>query len=302
MNECALWLVLTAVSFCRLRGAQVHISEYLVLGNQKCGEVSTTRAPSVAMISCDGKQGRYVSIMLPRTDYLVMCEVRIYGEAVTGFVPITFLDLKGMPVQQSSGTGMSAASKAVDGNTNSYYGAGSCTHTGHDTDNFWRVDLQKVYTVSQVQIANRVPYTERLNGVEVYVGDHTNWKNNAKCGSVASAGLKPVINCDGKAGRFVQVRVPRKEWLSLCEVLVEATVSTTQHTLIPLAGKPVEQSGNHGSYTASRAIDGDANQNFGSGKCSHTNKGPNPTWWRVDLQGTYKVSQVEIFNSGTDQR
>jgi hypothetical protein len=145
-------------------------------------------------------------------------------------------------------------------------------------------------------------YTERLNGVEVYVGDHTNWKNNAKCGSVASAGLKPVINCDGKAGRFVQVRVPRKEWLSLCEVLVEATVSTTQHTLIPLAGKPVEQSGNHGSYTASRAIDGDANQNFGSGKCSHTNKGPNPTWWRVDLQGTYKVSQVEIFNSGTDQR
>jgi len=47
-----------------------------------------------------------------------------------------------------------------------------------------------------------------------------------------------------------------------------------------------------------RALDGDTNGYFSSGKsCSHTLKyGSTDPWWTVPLQGRYIISQVNIYN------
>ncbi len=52
--------------------------------------------------------------------------------------------------------GFAHSNKAVDGNINSNYGAGSCTHTANDISNpIWVVDLGHRYQVSSVKITNR---------------------------------------------------------------------------------------------------------------------------------------------------
>ena len=45
----------------------------------------------------------------------------------------------------------------------------------------------------------------------------------------------------------------------------------------------------------SRAVDGDADQNYASGSCTHTNRDTAP-WWAVDLQDTVAVNTVLVWN------
>ena len=49
------------------------------------------------------------------------------------------------------------ASRAVDGNTNGFFNADTCTHTNNDGDNdpWWRVDLQETHCISKVVLFNR---------------------------------------------------------------------------------------------------------------------------------------------------
>ena len=45
-----------------------------------------------------------------------------------------------------------------------------CTHTNADKNAWWRVDLERVEPVAEVNIVNRATLPERLNGAEIRVG------------------------------------------------------------------------------------------------------------------------------------
>ena len=52
-----------------------------------------------------------------------------------------------------------------------------------------------------------------------------------------------------------------------------------------------------GSFPAGRAVDGNTNPSMGGGHCAHpdTDWGRN-AWWMVDLEETYNISRVIIYN------
>ena len=59
----------------------------------------------------------------------------------------------------------------MDGNSATFYGDGSCTHTQLNVDKpWWRVDLAKEEPVSEVYIVNRDSGGNRLSNFEIRVG------------------------------------------------------------------------------------------------------------------------------------
>ena len=73
-------------------------------------------------------------------------------------------------------------------------------------------------------------------------------------------------------------------------LIVSPTVDLT------LLGKRAVQSSYPGSHGfAERAIDGDANPNYRARKCQSTLRERNP-WWRVDLETTFNVVKVTVYN------
>ena len=56
----------------------------------------------------------------------------------------------------------------MDGNRDSQIS--KCTHTRANNNAWWRVDLERVEPVAEVNIVNRDRLPERLNGAEIRVG------------------------------------------------------------------------------------------------------------------------------------
>jgi len=64
------------------------------------------------------------------------------------------------------------ASNAIDGNRDSIYEHGSCSHTHTQDDPWWRLDLLDKYVVTSITITNRKDYLpERLDGAEIRIGN-----------------------------------------------------------------------------------------------------------------------------------
>ena len=72
----------------------------------------------------------------------------------------------GFTASQSSMGWGGVASRAIDGNTNGQYNAGSCSHSLNANNNWWKVDFHKSYAVTSVKVYNRVEYQERINGAQ----------------------------------------------------------------------------------------------------------------------------------------
>ncbi|KAI8489900.1 hypothetical protein Bbelb_322610 [Branchiostoma belcheri] len=118
-----------------------------------------------------------------------------------------------------------AASRAVDGNTNTVFNNGSCTHTQDETGPSWWVDLGQPYMMTRIVIFNRQDCcSEQLNPFNIHIGDSSQVSTNPKCGGdhlidVSSSSV--TIPCPGMRGRYVGVRLPGPtRTLTLCEVLV----------------------------------------------------------------------------------
>ena len=84
----------------------------------------------------------------------------------------------------------------VDGETSAAYADKSCTHTQRGVGQWWKLDLQRVYTIDHVDVWNRrAPYAGRLNGVQVSV-------DGAVCSTVENAQRgRNAVQCNGKSGR-----------------------------------------------------------------------------------------------------
>eukprot|EP00105_Crassostrea_gigas_P026837 XP_011447923.1 PREDICTED: fucolectin [Crassostrea gigas] len=122
-----------------------------------------------------------------------------------------------------------SANFAVDGNNGTDFVADKCSHTaGGDTNPWWLVDLQAIYTIKSVRIFNRgmdkwgVDVSDRLRNVTVIVG-LTESDVNTPCGFFAGPGTLSqlvVIDCPTlPQGRFVKISMIT-EALTLCEVEV----------------------------------------------------------------------------------
>uniref|UniRef100_A0A3Q2VUK9 Fucolectin tachylectin-4 pentraxin-1 domain-containing protein n=1 Tax=Haplochromis burtoni TaxID=8153 RepID=A0A3Q2VUK9_HAPBU len=141
--------------------------------------------------------------------------------------PLPNVALKG-EAAQSSTLSFATASKAIDGRRNSN---GFCSHTAEDETNpWWRVDLQRSFTITAVKVTNRGDCcAERLDGAEIRIGNslENNGNNNPRCASILhiNAGKTYTYRCDGGSmeGRFVNVFLPgQPKTLTLCEVEVYA--------------------------------------------------------------------------------
>uniref|UniRef100_A0A8C9VPM8 Fucolectin tachylectin-4 pentraxin-1 domain-containing protein n=1 Tax=Scleropages formosus TaxID=113540 RepID=A0A8C9VPM8_SCLFO len=133
------------------------------------------------------------------------------------------LALKGTATQSSQYNAAGAAGKAIDGKRNAKFSDHSCTHTERDSKPWWKVDLHNVYAVTSVTITNRGDCcAQRINGAEIRIGNSLddNGNQNPLCAVITSipAGNSRTFQCNGMTGRYVNVVLPRPDFLTLCEV------------------------------------------------------------------------------------
>eukprot|EP00105_Crassostrea_gigas_P035975 XP_019920123.1 PREDICTED: fucolectin-like [Crassostrea gigas] len=132
----------------------------------------------------------------------------------------------GKPAKQSSTKLDYNAAYAVDGIRETNFLVHECTYTANgNTNPWWMVDLQAVYTITSVRILNRGidkygDVSFRLEDVTVTVG-LTESDISTPCGFFAGPGTASqlvVIDCPTSTqGRFVKIS-KTTETLTLCEV------------------------------------------------------------------------------------
>jgi hypothetical protein len=207
------------------------------------------------------------------------------------------LNLKGRTATQSSTGYGGKASRAVDGNTNGRYSAGSVTHTKRQRHAWWKVNLGAKYSIQKVVVWNRVDCCQsRLNNFNVFVGSR-------KCGSVGRAHRKNTVQCGSKSGRSVKVQLRGTNYLQIAEVQVYGARSGRSPSVtngccggrVVSRGKRAKQSSTGHGGSASRAVDGNTNGRYGARSCTHT-KRQRHAWWRVELGRTMSICKVVVWN------
>ncbi|XP_044065515.1 fucolectin-like isoform X2 [Siniperca chuatsi] len=200
---------------------------------------------------------------------------------------------------------LGSAFNAIDGNRDSFFNSGSCTHSVEQTNPWWRVDLLESYIVTSVTITNRADCcAERLNGVQIHIGNslQDNGAANPVVGEISQipAGNSFTLTFTNRVeGRYVIVRLPGlKRILTLCEVEVYGYRAPTGENLA-LQGKAT-QSSLYSFGAAYNAIDGNRASKWEQASCSHT-KNENSPWWRLDLRKTHKVFSVKITNRDSNE-
>lgn len=207
-------------------------------------------------------------------------------------VVTTYNLAQGKPATQSSTGYGGVASRAVDGNGSGYWDDGSVTHTNIEAQPWWQVDLQSEQTIGEIVLYNRRDCcVDRLSNFKVRVSnDQTNWTDYNISETVSV--FKTVAI--GRSARYVRVQLNGTNALSLAEVMVFPPNLAR--------GKVATQSSTTTSYPqliASRAVDGNTDGYYASSNNSsvitHTNNEVQP-WWQVDLEGTYNVGSIALYN------
>ncbi|XP_068592334.1 pentraxin fusion protein-like [Cebidichthys violaceus] len=194
---------------------------------------------------------------------------------------------------------LGAAYNAIDGNRDSNFFAGSCSHTVEQTNPWWRVDLLESYILTSVIVTNRGDCCEDfINGAEIHVGNSVNTDAaNPVAGVIPQIPLGRSLKITFTRrveGRYVTVLLPgSKRMLTFCEVEVYGYRAPTGENLA-LQGKAT-QSSLHSTGIANNAIDGNRATKWNQASCTHTTQELNP-WWRLDLGKTHKVFSVNITN------
>ncbi|XP_013883757.1 fucolectin [Austrofundulus limnaeus] len=126
------------------------------------------------------------------------------------------------------------ASNAIDGNRDSTFFDGSCTHTQTMLNPWWRVDLLDRYVIDHVVITNRGDCCEeRISGAQIRIGDSL--KDNgiantlvATISSIPAGGSQTIEFSPAVEGRYVVVVNPgSNKILTLCEVEVYGYLAPT---------------------------------------------------------------------------
>ncbi|MDW5290821.1 discoidin domain-containing protein [Formosa sp. PL04] len=126
---------------------------------------------------------------------------------------------------QSSTASSGDASRAIDGDTNGVYSAGSVTHTSPITNSYWQVDLSANNTIGDIVIYNRTDAccTERLSDFTVLViDDEGNFNFTQRITTTPNPSV--IINAGDVQGKIIRIRSNiANSPLSLAEVEVFGT-------------------------------------------------------------------------------
>lgn len=191
------------------------------------------------------------------------------------------------PTTQSSTDFGAEASRAVDGNADGNWDGGSVTHTLHEHQAWWQVDLGQIQAIGEVVLHNRTDCcSERLSNFSLWVSeDGIVWRSLSHPGTVSTQVSFGVY----RKARYVRVKLHGNGPLSLAEV----EVFPGQENLA--LDKPAVQSSTEFGADASRAVDGNTDGNWDSASVTHTTTESAP-WWQVDLGEVQAVGEVQLFN------
>ena len=229
---------------------------------------------------------------------------------------INFAREPGAVASQSTTSSGGVASRAIDGNTNGVFSAGSVTHTANTAQpNWWQVDLGVDRAVERVILYNRTGSgnaPRRLSNFRIsvldaagneVVGQNYHTEDGYVEGSLVCELANPAI------GRTLRVSLLGQNLqgdtvLSLAEVAVMGSESGAG-SATPLgyltnwtqeAGVTASQSTTTFGAGASRAIDGNRNGDFNTGSVTHTDAGSLGNWWQTDLGLSRKIDRITIYN------
>ncbi|CAL8310500.1 unnamed protein product [Boreogadus saida] len=130
------------------------------------------------------------------------------------------------------------AEHAIDGNSDPQWEHNSCSSTASQAKPWWRLELPGVYRVSAIQVTNRNAARERLNSLEILIGNSlaNNGNDNPRCAIIND---NPGCLCWGMEGRFINFYRSSDEasYLQLCEVKVyEALQENLEFHFIEISG------------------------------------------------------------------
>ena len=144
----------------------------------------------------------------------------------------------GRPTSQITTGFGGVSSRAVDGDTNGNYSAGSVTHTsGNDNQPWWQVDLGQQSDIQNIEIWNRTNGNlgNRLSDFTLFVSDEDpSERSLADLLSDSTVSSFPFEGTPGEAttilanvtGRFIRIQLPGSaNALSLAEVIVNGSAS-----------------------------------------------------------------------------
>ncbi len=125
----------------------------------------------------------------------------------------------------------SPASRAVDGNVDGNWSAGSVSHTGSTVNAWWQVDLGAVQEIHAVQIWNRTDCCgTRLSNFYLFISEEPFTSNDPAVLAASSdvwhhyvtgpAGRTTTIPTESEHGRYVRVQLDHQDYLHLAEVQV----------------------------------------------------------------------------------
>ena len=198
------------------------------------------------------------------------------------------------------------ANKAIDGNTDGNWGAGSVTHTDKGSQPSWTLDLGAVKNIDTIRLWNRTDCcSSRLVNFHVFVSD-TPFTGSSIATSQAQSGVLDSYNSGTagtttdmkitRTGRYVRVQLANtvtdgENVLSLAEVEVYGT--NISMNIAPSG--TATQSSTWSGYGAALAIDGITNGNWGAGEVTHTDLGSQPSW-TLDLGSVKTIENLKIWN------
>ncbi|MBU2951462.1 discoidin domain-containing protein [Tamlana agarivorans] len=179
------------------------LSDFIVFmwdeaGNRTLRKFYTTAPDSSLSINVGGLAGYRIRIKsnLAATA-LSLAEVEVYGTRN--------LALNGIATQSSTANG-GAASRAIDGNTNGAWSAGSVTHTSAEDGAWWALDLGADYNIGEIKIYNRTDAccTERLSNFTMFMWDSN---GNRTIRKVINTTPDPYITIDagGVLGKSIRI-------------------------------------------------------------------------------------------------
>ncbi|HYN83660.1 MAG TPA: discoidin domain-containing protein [Pyrinomonadaceae bacterium] len=175
------------------------------------------------------RTGRYVRVQLTGTNYLSLAEVEVIGRPLAQPSNVAL----GAAATQSSTYAHAtdpAASKAVDGNTNGNFLAGSMAHTDSESQAWWEVDLGAVRQIDSINLWNRTDCCgSRLANFYVLVSDAP-FTSQDLAATLAQPGVTSYHvpggvlvghgQLVGRTGRYVRVQLAWTNYLGLAEVQV----------------------------------------------------------------------------------
>jgi NedA-like, galactose-binding domain len=234
-------------------------------------------APARAAFPVDAFD-RFVRIQLRGNNPLSLAEVQVFAPT----------DLAaGRTATQSSTAFDGDAARAVDGNTDGDWGAGSVTSTEDEPQAWWQVDLGAVTDLGKVVLYNRTDCcSERLADLQILASiDGVSWSVVGALAGVAGPRTGFAVDT---AARFVRVQLRGRNHLSLAEVRVFAARDLA-------AGQPTRQSSTAFGADAARAVDGNLDGDWNAGSVTSTDAEAQP-WWQVDLGAIAPIRTVVIYN------